>query len=80
MKEIDARPPVYPFLSIVGGRVCRAYTGSLFSDVTSYPQLKRDPLTLSEIVIDDLTTEFQAAIKPLYNRLWNAFGFPESLS
>jgi hypothetical protein len=80
MKEIDARPPVYLFLSIVGGRGCRAYTGSLFSDVTSYPQLKRDPLMLSEIVIDDLTTEFQTAIKPLYNRLWNAFGFPESLS
>jgi hypothetical protein len=78
MKEIEASPPIYLFLSIVGGRGCRAYTGSLLSDVMSFPQLKRDPLMLSEIVIDDLTSDFQAAIKPIYNRLWNAFGFPES--
>jgi hypothetical protein len=80
MKEIEASPPIYLFLSIVGGRGCRAYTGSLLSDVMSLPQLKRDPLMLSEIVIDDLTADFQTAIKPLYNRLWNAFGFPESPS
>ncbi|MFO0040000.1 MAG: helix-turn-helix domain-containing protein [Synechococcaceae cyanobacterium] len=78
MKEIEARPPIYLFLSIVGGRGCRAYTGSLFSDSMNYPQLKRDPLMLPEMVIDDLTAGFQAAIRPLYNRLWNAFGFPES--
>jgi hypothetical protein len=80
MKEIEASPPVYLFLSILGGRGCRAYTDSLLSDVMSLPQLKRDPLMLSEIVIDDLTADLQTAIKPLYNRLWNAFGFPESPS
>lgn len=80
MREIEASPPIYLFLSIVGGRGCRAYLDSLLSDVMSHPQLKRDPLMLSEIVIDDLTADLQTAIKPLYNRLWNAFGFPESPS
>jgi len=78
MKQIEVSPPIYFFLSIIGGRGCRAYTDSLLSDVMSYPRLKRDPLMLSEIVIDDVTADFKTAIKPLYNRLWNAFGFPES--
>ena len=80
MEDIDVSPPIYLFLSIVGGRGCRAYTDSLLSDVMSHPQLKRDPLMLPEIEIDDLTADVKTAIKPLYNRLWNAFGFPGSPS
>ena len=78
MKEIDASPPIYLFLSIIGGKGCRAYPDNLLSDLKVSPQLKRDPLMLSEIVIDDVTADFKTAIRPLYNRLWNAFGFPES--
>ena len=78
MKDIGVTPPVFLFLSIVGVMGCRAYIDSMFEDVTSYPMLKRDPLMLSEISIDDLSTNLSIALKTVYDRLWNAFGFPGS--
>ncbi len=78
MKEIGVTPPVFMFLSIVGAMGCRAYIDSMLSDIMDYPKLKRDPLMLPEISIDDLSTDPSIILKPIYDRLWNAFGFPGS--
>ncbi len=78
MKEIGVTPPVFMFLSIVGVKGCQAYIDSMLADAMSYPRLKRDPLMLSEISIDDLSTNLSIDLKTVYDRLWNAFGFPGS--
>jgi hypothetical protein len=50
----------------------------MFADIMSCPMLKRDPLMLSEISIDDLSANLSIDLKTVYDRLWNAFGFPGS--
>ena len=80
MKEIGATPPVFMFLSIVGATGCRAYIDHMLPGSMDYPRLKRDPLMLPEISIDDLSTEPSIILKPVYDRLWNAFGLPGSPS
>jgi hypothetical protein len=78
MKEIGVTPPVFMFLSIVGAMGCRAYIDRMFLDIMDCPRLKRDPLMLPEISIDDLSSDPSIILKPVYDRLWNAFGFPGS--
>lgn len=78
MKDIGVTPPVFMFLSIVGAAGCRAYTDSLLADVMSLLKLTRDLLMLPEVSIEDLSTDLPIAIMPVYDRLWNAFGFPGS--
>lgn len=78
MKDIGVTPPVILFLSIAGVMGSRAYIDSMLADVMSYPKLKRDLLMLPEVVLNDLSTDPAIALKTVYDRLWNAFGFPGS--
>jgi hypothetical protein len=80
IRDIGANPPVYLFLSMIGAASCRAWTGDELFLLNDHKVLGRDPLILPEIALLSFTDDLNSALKPMFNRLWNAFGFKGSPS
>jgi hypothetical protein len=39
--------------------------------------LRRDVVVLPEVPLDSFSADVPALMRPVFNTLWNAFGFPE---
>jgi hypothetical protein len=78
IRDIGATPPVYLFLSMIGAASCRAWTRDELVLSCDHRVLGRDPLLLPEIALLDFTEDLGSTLRPLFNRLWNAFGLEGS--
>ena len=79
LKKLNIEPPIFLFLSLLG---VKGYTmdrkEGIFLD-ESYP-IDRDILLIPEVVIENYNVEPQHILKPCFDSIWNACGFPESLN
>jgi hypothetical protein len=75
LEAFDAGLPVYAFLSLCNVSQCfyrYSPDDASWSDTAS---LNRDILALPEIYIDNFKTDVPTLMRPVFNMLWNAFGF-----
>lgn len=79
LPELGVVTPAYIFLSLlcVGGRrIAVQNLGFRRRD----SQADRDSIVLPEILIEDWAVDPAETLRPLFDMVWNAFGFPRSLN
>jgi len=80
LKHIEIVPPYYLFLSFVGASDFKFAAPSDFGGGYYAVQADHEFIDLPEIVVmgQDISTE--ALLKPVFDTMWNAFGYPASLN
>ena len=74
--ELDLEPPFYVFLTFVDVKRC-VLVSSGRSPLRVLEWLD-DTLVLPEVVIEDRADQLEKVLKPLFDTVWNAFGFNRS--
>ena len=74
--ELGLEPPFYVFLTFVDVKRCVLVLSSGRSfQMFEWPD---DTLVLPEVVIEDRAEQLEKVLKPLFDTVWNAFGFDRS--
>ncbi len=76
-QENGVQPPAYVFVSVLGLKGFRLQTGNGVGLNKRIP-LDRNDLILSEVVVDDFSAKPQVVMKPIFDLVWNAFGYERS--
>jgi hypothetical protein len=78
-KELGVNGPLALSMAIVGCRGSYMYVkpSQLWID---YHPIDRDAIILPDVIIDDLNMNIPHVMKPLFDAVWNACGFPYSLN
>ena len=73
--------PYVIFLTLLGVKGCRISDEKhIMSSLLNKNSIDRDILLLPEIIINSFEEQISQAMKPIFDSLWNASGFPRSLS
>ncbi len=73
--------PYVVFLTLLGVKGCRISDEKhIMSFLHNKNSIDRDILLLPEIIINSFEEQISQAMKPIFDSLWNASGFPRSLS
>jgi hypothetical protein len=79
-KEVGVDPPLFIMLSLVG---VKSYTMAVdrfrFLGYDSHP-VGRDTLQVPEVVIERFDIDPAEVMKPIFDAVWNATGFPRSMN
>jgi hypothetical protein len=75
-KKIGILPPLFILLSIMRVRGSRIAAGFL----RPAEAIDRDDLIIPEIMLEQFDDDASAVMKPAFDAIWNAGGYPESLS
>jgi hypothetical protein len=78
LKDLDVNPPLAVALSLVSVRGSQMIASNYDSDLYARHQLSQDHLVLPEAIVADLTKEPAKILKPIFDLVWNAFGYPNS--
>ena len=76
LRELGIHPPVWCFLTLMKMKSLTI----LRSGHIDQPPIDREILYLPEAMIDDLSTDALTPLKPLFDMVWNAAGWDESLN
>lgn len=78
-KAYEVRPPIAISLALLN---CKGslieYMDRVFVD--EYHPIDRNTVMLPDLVVDDLDVDIRRVMKPAFDAIWNAGGFPRSLS
>jgi hypothetical protein len=78
---LGVSPPVYIFLSLLDAKGSYPYISNAFEiDLDRYSPLDRDRVLLPETAILDFGSNIASALRPIFDMLWNSFGFAASTS
>ena len=77
IKELEINPPLAVALSLVNVRGSQMFASNDY-DLYSHYQLAQDHLILPEAVVDDAAKEPAKILKPIFDLVWNAFGYDRS--
>lgn len=81
LRDCGAQPPVIILLSVAGVGGIRLQFGGMRELVREErPAYPKDILRAPEVVVNDLAAGPAALMKPVFDAVWNAFGFPRSES
>ena len=78
--KFEIEPPYYAFLSFVGVRGCLFPVQSRFLSPHDGQPLRENMLILPEIVIQDCNEKPDQLLRPIFDMVWNAFGFIRSFN
>jgi hypothetical protein len=79
LNELDIAPPAYLFLSLLGVKNCTlAVNAGRFWDVKN--RAERDHILLPEIVAEQWSDDPATVMRPIFDMVWNAFGFERSFN
>jgi hypothetical protein len=81
LSQSDVLPPVFVFLALLGVRGTTPLPIG-YGQASFYRRLplKQNELILPEVVVDDLSAEAMVVLRPLFDMVWNAYGFGRSLN
>ena len=79
VSDLGVPPPLYVFLSFVGVQGCRISVDPLWRHDDLH-LLREDTLLLPEIVIEREEFEPHRVLRPVFDMVWNAFGFERSFN
>ncbi len=72
LKTLNVEPPIFVFLTLLG---VKGYSMAVYEHSESYT-IDRDLLLLPEIIVDGYDVKAEKALKPCFDSIWNACGFP----
>ena len=78
LKELNIELPIFIFLTFVGVRGYFMFVGEKRFNVQGNSGIDRDILLLPEVIIENYDTAPEEVLKPCFDALWNACGFPKS--
>lgn len=78
LSKLGLEPPFYLFLSLLGVRDHHLVGGQRFFGLPH--KYRREVLLLPEIVVTDAALAAESVLRPTFDMLWNAFGYPRSFS
>lgn len=77
--EIGGAPPIVISLALLGCRGSRMYVGPQWPSVRWYT-IDRETVLLPDVVIDSLDVDVPKVMKPIFDAVWNACGYPRSMN
>jgi len=78
LKVIDVKPPIVMFLTFLN---VRGFEIPRLHRMTHLKiQIDRNDLKFPKIILDDFEANLGAILRPAFDRLWNACGYPKSPS
>jgi hypothetical protein len=76
--DLEIEPPIYVFLTLAGVLNYRFAVGNRFPRGSS--PLDRDVLSIPEVVINSYDSEPHTILRPIFDMVWNCFGFERSFN
>jgi hypothetical protein len=73
----DVEPPIFVMLSLVGVRGHVLVYQNAIHEATA---IDRDVLAIPEIIFDGSHLDVRSLMRPCFDAVWNACGFPRSMS
>lgn len=80
LREMEVEPPIYVFLSFVGVKGYQFGIDYWNLGLSGPNTLERDIVTFPEIEMHDYLVDYSQAMRPLFDRVWNAFGYLRSFN
>jgi hypothetical protein len=80
LSELGIQPPVFLALSLLGVKGYQIGVEGQWPFSRSPRHIERQDLVLPEIAIDDFTADPFKLLKPVFDIVWNAAGWPGSVS
>ncbi len=77
LRGLHIDPPYVAMLSLLGVRDYGMFVGSMRWQSNAH-HIERDHLFLDEVIINDPTRDFSHVIRPAFDQVWNACGWPKS--
>lgn len=78
-KRLDVEPPVIVMLSLVGVKGYIMYVGPERRFDAGH-SIDRDALLIPEVLVEDLDADVDTILRPIFDALWNATGWPGSIN
>ncbi len=79
LKAINVEPPIFVFLTLLGVKGYSMAVGERFPFARSHT-IDRDVLLLPETIIESYEVNAEKVLKPSFDAIWNACGFPRSFN
>ena len=79
LRRLEIDPPYVVMLSFLGVRGYGMFVGSMRWQSNAH-QIERDHLFLDEIILEDANLDIARALRPAFDQVWNACGWPRSLN
>ena len=78
LKELHVELPIFIFLTLVGVKGYFMSVGQRMFKTRGEYEIDREILSLPEVIIENYDTAPEVILKPCFDALWNACGFPKS--
>lgn len=78
LKELNVELPIFIFLTLVGVKGYFMSAGQGVYETRGEYEIDRDILLLPEVIVENYDTTPDEVLKPCFNAMWNACGFPKS--
>jgi len=78
LPDLGLAAPAYIFFSLLGVTGCVLAGDNRFTRRAYYAD--RDALILPELLVEDWSIESAEAMRPLFDMVWNAFGYERSFN
>jgi hypothetical protein len=78
--KLDVGLPIFMFLTIIGVKSYSMPVDTLYRMVNRVHSIDRDILIIPEVIIDNYDMKASQILKPCFDSMWNAAGFPGSPS
>lgn len=80
LKKLNVELPVFIFLTLVGVQGYSMAVDKMSFSINEVHTIDRDNLLLPEIVIESYDIIAKDILRPCFDSIWNACGFPKSLN
>ena len=80
LKTLNVEPPIFIFLTLLGVKGYSMGVDTWRSWIDEAHTIDRDVLPLPEIIIESYDARADVILKPCFDSIWNACGFPRSLN
>ena len=79
LKTLSVEPPIFVFLTLLGVRGYSMAVNTSRIRISEVHTIDRDILLLPEVIIENYDVSAQKVLKPCFDSVWNACGFPRDL-
>ncbi|MFC1931249.1 helix-turn-helix domain-containing protein [Chloroflexota bacterium] len=80
LKTLNVEPPIFVFLTLLGVKGYSMAVDTWRYDFEEIHTIDRDILQLPEVTIESYDVSAEKVLKPSFDSIWNACGFPRSLN
>lgn len=79
LKTLEVEPPIFIFLTLLGVKGYSMGMDKWKYDIDETHTIDRDILQLPEVIIESYNVIPEKVLKPCFDSIWNACGFPRAL-